>query len=146
MGETVRSFGERTSGVRASPFKAEADVIRGLIRRSGELKKACKRTPLVVGVFMDQPIDEIINRTSAVDLDAVQLHGIESADFVKELRGKLPGVWVVKVVHLPPRGDAVAKADANLQELRARLIAYAALCDALLLDTSIKGAVAGGTG
>ncbi|NND15258.1 MAG: phosphoribosylanthranilate isomerase [Eudoraea sp.] len=38
-----------------------------------------------VGVFVDQPIEEILLRTSQFSLDYVQLHGKETADFCKTL-------------------------------------------------------------
>lgn len=146
--EMVRKFGERTQPALASASPAAngdvgaAEV--GLSRRSCALRRACKRTPLVVGVFMNQPLDEVVAKAQAAGVDAVQLHGNEDVAFIHTLRAQLPGVWVLKVVHLPPRGDAAPEAET--EELRKRLLTFAPLVDALLLDTAVKGSVSGGTG
>ncbi|MBT8236980.1 MAG: phosphoribosylanthranilate isomerase [Bacteroidia bacterium] len=42
-----------------------------------------------VGVFVDQPLDEILVRTSQYALDYVQLHGNESPEFCQTLNGLL---------------------------------------------------------
>mmetsp|Transcript_36935 Transcript_36935/g.119121 ORF Transcript_36935/g.119121 Transcript_36935/m.119121 type:complete len:593 (-) Transcript_36935:100-1878(-) len=142
--DVVRRFGERKGVVAAGPRGAALATVEGLAQRCAELRIACKRTPLVVGVFMDQALDEVVETSVAVGLDAVQLHGSEDTAFISELRKRLPHAWVLKVVHLPPRGESDA---AGLsEELRSSLTARAALCDALLLDTAVKGSVSGGTG
>jgi len=117
-----------------------------LVHRCSLIRAASKRTPLVTGVFMDQPLDEIVDRVITVGLDAVQLHGGESVEFLAELIQRLPNTWVVKVVHLPPRGQQGIEDEDALQKLRSFLETYAAFCDAVLLDTSIKGGPSGGTG
>ena len=43
-----------------------------------------------VGVFMDQPLEEVSATALAVELDVVQLHGAEDAKFVEELQKLLP--------------------------------------------------------
>ena len=43
-----------------------------------------------VGVFMDQPLQEVSATALAVELDVVQLHGAEDAKFVEELQKLLP--------------------------------------------------------
>jgi len=100
---------------------------------------------MVVGVFMDQPLEEIAEKATASGVDAVQLHGGEDLSFIKELRQRLPGTWVIKVIHLPPREEA-GQSEVELGELKRRLTSYGELCDALLLDTAVKGAHSGGTG
>mmetsp|Transcript_124728 Transcript_124728/g.233252 ORF Transcript_124728/g.233252 Transcript_124728/m.233252 type:complete len:591 (+) Transcript_124728:105-1877(+) len=142
----VRRFGERTAPVATSP-PAESEATAGLVKRCHSLRIASRRTPLVVGVFMDQPMEEVVERASSTGVDAVQLHGGEDILFISELRSRLPSKWVVKVVHLPPRGDdAEAEMTAKLEELRRKLDAYGDVCDALLLDTAVKGSNSGGTG
>lgn len=136
----VRRFGERAAAIVAPPF-ASGD----LAGRCRSLRNACKRTPLVVGVFMNQPAEEVISSASAAGVDAVQLHGGEDSAFAAEVRRGLPGVWIAKVVHLPPRGDGEV-AGSELEALRSQLGVYAASCDALLLDTAVKGSHSGGTG
>jgi len=92
---------------------------------------------------MDQALEEVVERATAAGVDAVQLHGGEGTEFVEELRRRLPDAWVLKVVHLPPLSE---KAETDFDELKSRLEAYGALCDAVLLDTSVKGGPSGGTG
>lgn len=141
----VRKFGERVAPIDAPPRQQAPNEVQGFAQRCIALRTACKRTPLIVGVFMDQPIDEVVKRSMEVGVDAVQLHGAEDPDFVTELRRRLPRSWVLKVVHLPPRGDGPSS-DVAFQELKSRLEKYASNCDALLLDTAVKGSVSGGTG
>lgn len=61
------------------------------------LADAAARRPLVVGVFRDQPLDEIVATAAALELDAVQLHGrIEPLEWARYL----PGVFVIRVFHV----------------------------------------------
>lgn len=145
VANVVRRFGERSSMISAPHAGKDADVIKVLARRCCALRQASKRTPLTVGVFMDQGLDEVVKLAAATGVDAVQLHGGEDVAFVQELRKQLPSVWVIKVVHLPPRGEDSAS-EAELGELRRQLLAYGEHCDALLLDTAVKGTHSGGTG
>lgn len=144
--DVVRRFGER-GGVVGPPPEAEgAETVEALVSRCGALRRACKRTPLVVGVFMDQSIDEVAASAAAAGVDAVQLHGAEDIEFVREVRKRLPSCWVIKVAHLPASGEDDEAAAAAAGELKARLTAFGALCHGLLLDTAVKGVAAGGTG
>merc|ERR1712187_959452 len=76
----VRQFGERTSLV------SRDLLVNDITARCGALRRSCKRTPLVVGVFMDQPLEEVAEKARLVGVDAVQLHGGEDVDFLKALR------------------------------------------------------------
>jgi phosphoribosylanthranilate isomerase len=59
--------------------------------------------PLLVGVFVDAPLEQVVHLVRAVALDVVQLHGRESAAFAQALRQQCP----VRIIHaLAPRGDA----------------------------------------
>lgn len=139
----VRKFGERSARVEASAVETKGSFEE----RCGLFRKACKRTPLVCGVFLDQSLDEVVDLATRSDIDAVQLHGSEDIDFIKALRSRLPGRWVVKVIHIPSvSGEEAPGASAASEQLKARLDCYAPSCDALLLDTSVKGNVSGGTG
>ena len=63
------------------------------------------RKPLLVGVFQDQPIEEILAVVSAVHLDLVQLHGSEPL----QMASFIP-VPVIKVVHAQPEDTATSLA------------------------------------
>lgn len=52
------------------------------------------RKPLLVGVFQDQPLEEILAVVAAVGLDLVQLHGSEAPELAKFIP-----VPVIKVIH-----------------------------------------------
>jgi anthranilate synthase/indole-3-glycerol phosphate synthase/phosphoribosylanthranilate isomerase len=58
--------------------------------------------PLIVGVFRDQPLEEVVSISRLLKLDAVQLHGrTENVEWSKFL----PGVIVIRVFHVA--SDAV---------------------------------------
>lgn len=86
--------------------------------------------PLVVGVFADQPADEVAAIVNAAKLDLVQLSGDENGEFAS----KIP-VPVVKAVHVREGMDAL--------EIRDRAIDSRA--EAAMLDTASASA-RGGTG
>ncbi len=46
-----------------------------------------------VGVFVDQPLEEIVEKQQAFQLDAIQLHGQESPTFCQEVKNKGLTVW-----------------------------------------------------
>lgn len=54
-----------------------APMLSGVARSAGTAK--------LVGVFVDPEVDEVLEITSAVDLDVIQLHGDESPDLVKRI-------------------------------------------------------------
>ncbi|KAJ2916302.1 hypothetical protein MD484_g4123, partial [Candolleomyces efflorescens] len=58
--------------------------------------------PLVVGVFQDAPLAEILKTISTVQLDMVQLHGSEPVDWAKEIP-----VPVIRVFHVSADGKGV---------------------------------------
>ncbi|HEX6032309.1 MAG TPA: phosphoribosylanthranilate isomerase [Tepidiformaceae bacterium] len=86
--------------------------------------------PLVVGVFADQPADEVNDIASAAGLDLVQLSGDENADFVARI--DLP---VINGLHVGQGTDAMDLLDS----------AVGVRAAAILLDTASPEA-RGGTG
>jgi indole-3-glycerol phosphate synthase/phosphoribosylanthranilate isomerase len=65
----------------------EAEPLCGIARRSGILP---------IGVFRNSPLNTIVDVAILLDLHAVQLHGSEDHEYVKELRSALPGsceIW-----------------------------------------------------
>ncbi|MCG7535860.1 bifunctional indole-3-glycerol-phosphate synthase TrpC/phosphoribosylanthranilate isomerase TrpF [Pseudoalteromonas sp. OOF1S-7] len=82
-----------------------------------------------VGVFVDAPLDLVVENVRILKLSAVQLHGNESQDYVDELRKQLPvncQIWKAQGIsdHLP---EPLLRVDKHLY------------------DTQIKGQI-GGTG
>ncbi|MCI1955551.1 MAG: phosphoribosylanthranilate isomerase [Oscillospiraceae bacterium] len=57
------------------------------------------------GVFVDEPAESIARTVRLAGLDAVQLHGNESAETVAELRRLLPGVELWKAVRVRDRNS-----------------------------------------
>lgn len=76
-----------------------------------EAKKIMAAAPLSWGgIFVDQPIDEVIQIASTLRLDFVQLHGHEAKDYIRDLRPLLAGeceIWkavgVCDGIDIPPR-------------------------------------------
>ena len=130
--EAVRSFREMDGAIQLTP------QTRTLSRWGDAIGSACdgQARPLVVGVFMDQSLEEVNEIAQASGIDLIQLHGNESVAFAKGCCRP-----VVRVVHVEKSlGDA--KKLLESVEHDAPKAGYAAI----LLDTSIKGGSSGGTG
>lgn len=82
-----------------------------------------------VGVFVNESVENILNKVSKHQLDFVQLHGDESVDVCKELKGKIK---VIKVFRLDESFDFSCTKEFNSH------------ADFFLFDT--KGGNFGGTG
>jgi anthranilate synthase/indole-3-glycerol phosphate synthase/phosphoribosylanthranilate isomerase len=67
-----------------------------------QLVRSHPHKPLIVGVFRDQPLEEIVSTATKLKLDAVQLHGrTEHIEWSKYL----PGVLVIRVFHVDSHVD-----------------------------------------
>ncbi len=74
----------------------------------GELRERCDRTtPRVVGLFADQPADEVNQTIEACGLDLVQLCGQESRDYMGLIRA--PVIKMVRVRDEDGLEEAVAR-------------------------------------
>src|SRR5439155_7287837 len=63
-----------------------------------------------VGVFVDEAIERVAEISKSVRLDAIQLHGNEDADYVRELRKRISGriiQTVLKRIPKPPLATAL---------------------------------------
>jgi anthranilate synthase/indole-3-glycerol phosphate synthase/phosphoribosylanthranilate isomerase len=90
------------------------------------------RKPLLVGVFQDQPLEDILALVSALKLDFVQLHGIEPL----QMASYIP-VPVIRVIHV--------KHDDTAETLKS--ISRPGLHQHLLLEAVKRGeTVSGGSG
>lgn len=92
-----------------------------------------------VGVFVDASLEEVLEKVAHYQLDAVQLHGKESADYCHELkerflsfRAQSRNLETIKVFSI--------KDDFNFDVLKE----YEEVCDYFLFDT--KGKLPGGNG
>ena len=83
-----------------------------------------------VGVFVDAPLEEVIEKVDRFALDMVQLHGQESLFYCQQLQKK--GIPIIKAFAVHDRFQfSITKA-------------YELVCDYFLFDT--KGAQPGGNG
>lgn len=97
-------------------------------RRAKPLAERARGQAQLVGVFMDQPLEEILNVLETVPLDAVQLHGSESPRMCAQL--PIP-VWKVFAVGLGWDPSVISR----YPDVAVRLF-----------DTAAKNGVSGGTG
>ncbi|MEX1104359.1 MAG: phosphoribosylanthranilate isomerase [Dehalococcoidia bacterium] len=86
--------------------------------------------PLIVGVFADQPLEDVNAIAAAAGVDLVQLSGEETAQFVHDVEHP-----VLKAIHVGEQADAMDLLDVAVEKRAA----------ALLLDTAFADA-RGGTG
>lgn len=107
-------------------WKKSARYFEGIIP---ELPKSVKK----VGVFVNAPLDEILEKIKTYDLQAVQLHGDESVEFCELLKKNIPNLTdVIKVFPILDTFDFGI------------LNPYEKVCDFFLFDT--KGKLPGGNG
>ncbi len=95
-----------------------------------ELKSRLDKSIRVVGVFVNEPIDFIVKLCISNVIDAVQLHGDENDEYIKQLRARVK-CRIIKAVR-------VKSTEQILREEQKK-------CDFLLLDTYRKD-VYGGSG
>ena len=58
-----------------------------------------------VGVFQDSEIENVVELMHQYEFSAVQLHGKEDAEYLAEIRHKLPGVEIIKAISCPRPGE-----------------------------------------
>jgi phosphoribosylanthranilate isomerase len=85
---------------------------------------------LKVGVFVNEPINDIIATATAAGLDMVQLHGDETPNYCKEMANHYP---VIKAFRISETDDVAYKISEYLEDI-----------DYLLFDTA--SSVYGGSG
>ena len=85
---------------------------------------------LKVGVFVNEPINDVIATATAAGLDMVQLHGDETPNFCKEMANHYP---VIKAFRISETDDVAYKISEYLEDI-----------DYLLFDTA--SSVYGGSG
>eukprot|EP00904_Undaria_pinnatifida_P012423 jgi/Undpi1/8310/HiC_scaffold_25.g10779.m1 len=133
----VQNFGERNSPKIMEPPPKTDSSKEWFEAWSRKLVEASHRTPLVVGVFQNQPMEEVRRTVSEAGLDLVQLHGDEGIEACAEC-----GVPALRVVHVPAAGgeaSAKLRAEGIIRQLPPNFAA------GVVLDTTVKG-LQGGTG
>ena len=95
-----------------------------------------QRTPQVVGLFADQPIDEVNRHIESCPLERVQLCGSESLNYCEQVQAP-----VIKVIHVPEGGAQ----DGDLDRLAESIQKYRDAGHLVTLDRQVDG-LQGGTG
>ena len=98
-----------------------------------KVKELCKGLNVnvkKVGVFVNQPIEQVVSAYEKSGIDILQLHGDESAEYIDELR-KLTDLEIWKAVRVKSISDIVKADSLNV--------------DKILIDSFVKG-IYGGTG
>ena len=116
--------------------RLEADAAREIVsglKASGS-KAERENVPQVVGLFADQPVEEVNNVVKTCGLDLVQLCGAESLEYARQMVTP-----VIKVIHIP--GSAVA----DWNDLAASIQAFRNAGHLVTLDRQVEG-LQGGTG
>ena len=113
--------------------RLEIDAAREIV---AGFKGSLETAPKVVGLFADQPLDEVNRTINACNLNLAQLCGAESLDYCRNTNAQ-----VVKVLHIP-RGQP---SPASTQELSDRILAHAEAGHLVTLDRLVEG-LQGGTG
>lgn len=70
-----------------------------------ELKNHLKIDIPVVGVFVDAPIDEIIDLYKNNIIDIAQLHGSENKDYINQLKEAEPSLMLIKAIEIKKEED-----------------------------------------
>jgi len=97
--------------------------------KNPELPESIKK----VGVFVNESVENIIEKISKYNLQALQLHGKESVEFCQDLKSKIDDkIEIIKVFSV---GD-----DFDFDDLKP----FENVCDYFLFDT--KGKLPGGNG
>lgn len=94
-----------------------------------------------VGVFVNEPINNLLFTASQCHLNFIQLHGDESVDNLRTLREKLSeDIKIIKAFRIPAKNND----DDSLKALRESILLYQDHIDYVILDTDSKNY--GGTG
>ena len=88
------------------------------------------RTLDIVGVFVNSPVEEVIQTAKAVGLTAVQFHGDESVAAVAEFHHRMPSLPIVRAMRVS--SDRLSSCLDELDALRETIPLAACLLDAFV--------------
>ena len=125
---------ERHRRITPGDAKGIVDAVRGL---DGPLRPGSGQAlPRMVGLFADQPLEEVNEVVAHCGLDAAQLCGRESVEYAAAVDCE-----VIKVVHVP----ASCRAPKDVPQLAERVKEYSDSGCLVTLDRLVEG-IQGGTG
>ena len=101
------------------------------------LRESSTAAPKSVGLFGDQPLDEVLETIGVAGIDYAQLCGDESIDYCRAVQHR---AGVIKVLHVPADADG-----ATIHALERRIGAFADAGCTVTLDSEVVG-LHGGTG
>ncbi|MDE2843200.1 MAG: phosphoribosylanthranilate isomerase [Chloroflexota bacterium] len=107
-----------------------------------ELRTLVPQPPRAVGLFADQPLEDVVEIISDCNLDMVQLCGQESPDYCRQVTGRT-GAEVIKVVHIP--ASETVETVRGGGGMQARIAPYLESECRVTLDRLVEG-LQGGTG
>jgi indole-3-glycerol phosphate synthase/phosphoribosylanthranilate isomerase len=117
----------RRRRVSAQQARAVVDAVRATAQAS---------MPKLVGLFADQPLDEVNHTIEETGLDTAQLCGKESLDYSRQIKAD-----VIKVFHVPAGADS----ETASRDLYQRMRPYLQAGHTVTLDRMVEG-LQGGTG
>ena len=106
-----------------------------------ELRTLIPEPPRVVGLFADQPLDEVVQTINSCALDLAQLCGKESPDYCRQVTEQT-GAEIIKVLHISASETAADSVSGSVDE---RLAPYQQAGCHITLDRLVEG-LQGGTG
>ncbi len=80
---------------------------RATLEQAGAISATLRRRALVVGVFVNQPLDDVVRAVDFAGLTGVQLHGDEGPSFASEV-ARRTGVKVIKAARIGAAADVQA--------------------------------------
>ncbi len=99
-----------------------------------------------VGVFVDEPQEQLIKTVKKIGLSFVQLHGSEDVEYCKKLKETLPSIKIIKVFKIKPSSELQ---NTSIQEYSQKLFEeiknFLQYIDYVLFDTYME-TQPGGTG
>ncbi|MFN3550621.1 MAG: phosphoribosylanthranilate isomerase [Endomicrobiia bacterium] len=98
----------------------------------------------VVGVFVDESLEEILKICSKVSFNYVQLHGNEEVEYCKNLKLSNSNIKIIKVFKIKPEVE-IQNMEGYVESLYQKISQYKEYIDYLLFDTYIE-TEPGGTG
>ena len=107
-----------------------------------ELRTLVPHPPRAVGLFADQPLENVVGVISGCNLDMVQLCGQESADYCRQVTSRT-GAEVIKVMHIPASETVETVRASN--GIHSRIGPYLKGGCRVTLDRLVEG-LQGGTG
>ena len=100
------------------------------------LRQKAGKSPMIVGLFANQPLDEVNRIAQECELDIVQLCGSESVEYCKQVAKPL-----IKVLHVDDSLDVVT----SVADLSQKIASFQDRSYKITLDSKVDG-LDGGTG